>query len=184
MEGAIWFAFHTGIRIIQVAGYDELMDKISTTKTRETYLNNLKKSIELASRLGVLLAIENVDVLSADSIRKILYFVNKIRSPWLNIYPDVGNLYAMKQDVLKELKLGKDHIVAIHIKDTLEGVVRRVPYGEGNVDFISIFKELKKFDYHGLLLLEMWANNDRDNYKIISDSKKWIEYKMEKAGYL
>jgi len=31
MEDAIWFAFHLGIRIIQVAGYDVLMGKEEST---------------------------------------------------------------------------------------------------------------------------------------------------------
>ncbi len=183
MEDAIWLAFFLGIRIIQVAGYDVLMDELSTEKSKETFLNNLRNSLKIASKLGIILAIENVDIFSADSVSKILYFVNKIKSPWLNLYPDVGNLNAMKQDVLKEIELGKSRIVAIHIKDTVEGIVRRVPYGEGNVDFVSIFKELKKINFHGPLLLEMWAEENKNNYKIISSARKWVFSKIMKTGY-
>ncbi|HAJ94610.1 MAG TPA: xylulose 5-phosphate 3-epimerase [Actinobacteria bacterium] len=184
MEDAIWLAFNLGIRIVQVAGYDVSIDEISTDKTKETYLNNLRKSVELASKLGIVLAIENVDIPSAISIEQIMYFVNKIKSPWLQIYPDIGNLSAMKLDVLKELKLGENHIVALHIKDTVENVVRRIPYGEGNVDFISTFKALKKINFHGPLLLEMWADGSKDNLSIIMNAKDWISEKINQIGYL
>lgn len=184
MEDAIWFAFNLGIRIVQVAGYDVLIDETSTDETKETYLKNLKKSVELASKLGIVLAIENVDIPSATSIEQIMYFVNKIKSPWLQIYPDIGNLYAMKLDVLKELKLGETHIVALHIKDTVKSIVRRIPYGEGNVDFISTFKALKKINFHGPLLLEMWADDSKDNFNMIVHAKDWISEKINQAGYL
>ncbi len=183
MENAILFAFHLGIRIVQVAGYDVLMDEASTDKTIETYLNNMKKSVELASTLGIVLAIENVDIHSANSVEKIMYYVNRIKSPWLQIYPDIGNLSAMKLDVLKELKLGETHIAALHIKDTVENVFRRIPYGEGDVDFISVFKELKRINFHGPLLMEMWADDNKNNLSIISDAKDWIIDKINSAGY-
>ena len=183
MGDAIWFAFHLGIRIVQVTGHDVLVNEVSTDKSKETYLNNLRKSVELASKLGVVLAIENVEILSANSVEKIMYFVNKIKSPWLQIYPDVGNLSAMKLDVLKELKLGETHIAALHIKDTVEGVLWRIPYGEGDVDFILTFKALKEINFHGPLLLEMWADDSKDNLSIVKHAKDWISEKINQAGY-
>jgi len=184
MEDAIKFAFHMGIRIVQVAGHDVLADEKSNDKTRETYLKNLSRSVELASRLGVLLAIENVEIFSANSIEKIMYFINRIRSPWLQIYPDVGNLSAMSLNVLKEIKLGESHIAALHIKDTVKRVLRGIPYGEGDVDFISVFKTLKEINFHGLLLLEMWADDNKDNLSAVEYARNWISEKINQAGYL
>ena len=89
----------------------------------------------------------------------------------------------MKLDVLKELKLGITHIAALHIKDTTESVFRRIPYGEGDVDFISVFKELKRINFHGPLLMEMWADNKKNNFSIISDAMDWIIDKINSAGY-
>ena len=175
LEDAIWFAFSIGIRIIQIAGYDVLMgDEESTEESRERFGLNLVKNVVLASKLGVTLAIENVDVEFGSSIEKLLYYVNRINSPWLQLYPDIGNLAAMNQDVLKQLKLGQSHIVAVHVKDTKEGVVRRVPYGEGIVDFVPAFECLKKIGFNGPLLLEMWASDGGDNFKTIKKANEWI----------
>lgn len=184
MESAIRFASHLGIRIVQIAGYDVLMDEISTSESKETFGKNLMKSVKLASSSGVMLAIENVDVDFANSIDKIMNYVHEIKSPWLQIYPDIGNLTAMKQDVLQQLQLGKTHIAAIHAKDTLDGVVRRVPFGEGIVDFVSVFKVLKNIGFFGPVLLEMWADDNRDNFEIVKHAKKWVSRNLEQAGFL
>ena len=184
LESAIRFASLMGIRIVQVAGYDVLMNKeISTEKTKKAFMANLREGLKLASSLGVMLAIENVDVDFADSIVKTMYFVNEFKSPWLQIYPDIGNLSAMNYNVLEQLKQGTGHIAAVHAKDTLEGVVRRVPYGEGTVDFASAFRELKDAGFYGPVLLEMWADENKDNFKIIKEARDWIFKRINEAGY-
>jgi L-ribulose-5-phosphate 3-epimerase len=184
LESAIRFASLMGIRIVQVAGYDVLMNnEISTEKTKKAFTANLGQGLRLASSLGVMLAIENVDVDFADSIVKTMNFVNEFKSPWLQIYPDLGNLSAMRQNVLEQLKYGRGHIAAVHAKDTLEGVVRRVPYGEGTVDFVSAFRELKSAGFYGPILMEMWADENKDNFEIVKDTRDWILRKISEAGY-
>lgn len=42
-----------------------------------------------------------------NSITKYMEYANIIKSPWLKVYPDVGNLTAWPEnDTLKELELG------------------------------------------------------------------------------
>lgn len=180
---AIWFASHLGIRIIQVAGYDVVEGEKSTELSRETFGINIRKSLNLAASLGIMLAIENVDCEFADSLDKIMPYIKDINSPWLQIYADIGNLTAMNQDVGRQLQTCASHIVAIHIKDTLEGAVRNIPFGEGKVDFISAFKVLKNIGFNGPFLLEMWADDKKDNSAIIKNSREWIVAKLRQASY-
>lgn len=184
LGSAIQFASSAGIRIVQIAGYDVLMnEEVSTVKSKETFAVNLEKNVALAASLGIMLAIENVDIDFGNSIDKLMYFIGEIKSPWLQIYPDIGNLTAMRQNVAEQLLSGKTHIAAIHAKDTHDGVVRRVPFGEGIVDFVSAFKTLKNICFSGPVLLEMWADDSKDNFEIVKNSKKWIHEKLEQAGY-
>jgi len=180
---AIYFAHHLGIRIIQVAGYDEIAGEPSTKKSQETYGKNLKIALKVASSLGVMLAIENVDVEFGDSLDKIIKYVKENDSPWLQLYPDMGNLVAMDKDVLAQFKLAKSRIAAIHIKDTKKNVVRRVPYGEGIVDFVSVFKQLKKISFYGPMVLEMWFDKDKDNFEIVKNARLWVLEKIKEAEY-
>jgi predicted hexulose-6-phosphate isomerase len=182
MQDTIWFAFSMGVRIVQVAGYDVLMgEEKSSDESKEKFKLNLMSNVNLASKLGVTLAIENVDSEFGISIKNLIYFINAIQSPWLQLYPDFGNLAAMNQNVPEQLKIGKSHIVAVHVKDTKEGIVRRVPYGDGIVDFISSFKVLKEIGFNGPFLLEIWADDRKDNYKIIKKSREWVCNKLKKV---
>ncbi len=184
---AIWFAFHLGIRIIQLAGYDVAVGEKSTELSRETFGINLGKSLNLASSLGVMLAIENVDGDFGDSLDKLMPYVKGLNSPWLQIYPDFGNLKAMGHDFEKQLKSYGGHVAAIHVKDTRPGIVRNIAFGEGMVDFLSAFKTLKSIGFNGPFLVEMWADSKADgkknNYEIIRIAREWILEYMEKAGY-
>ena len=70
-------------------------------------------------------------------------------------------------DVPAELKLGIDRIAAIHLKDTQPvtehspGQFRDVPFGEGCVDFVGIFKTLHELNYRGSFLIEMWTEKPK-----------------------
>jgi L-ribulose-5-phosphate 3-epimerase len=180
---AVWFASHLGIRIIQLAGYDVADGEKSTELSRATFGVNLKKSLSLASSLGVMLAVENVDGDFGDSLDKIMPYIKEINSPWLQIYPDFGNLAAMGHNFEKQLKAYSCHITAMHVKDTRPGFVRNVAFGEGNVDFISAFGTLKNIGFNGPFLLEMWADNKKDNYEVIRVAREWVIEHMKKAGY-
>jgi L-ribulose-5-phosphate 3-epimerase UlaE len=65
--------------------------------------------------------------------------VDKIASPYLAVYPDLGNITnACNGDsrlVSADLESGRGHIAALHLKETKPGVFREVPYGTGHVDF-------------------------------------------------
>ena len=180
---AIKFSFYLGIKIIQIACYDVLDGEKSTDLSRQVFISNLEKCVEFAGSKGIMLAIENVDTKFGDSIEKTMDLADTIGSPWLQIYPDIGNLVAMRQDVDHQLQAGKNHIVAIHVKDTVDGVVRRIPFGEGIVDFISAFNTLKRVKFYGPMLIEMWAGDKKDNFDTIKDSREWVIDRLKQSNY-
>jgi L-ribulose-5-phosphate 3-epimerase len=65
--------------------------------------------------------------------------VERVNSPYLQVYPDIGNITnAAKSDgsdVLEDLERGRGHLAAMHLKETVPGVFREVPFGTGHVDF-------------------------------------------------
>ncbi len=162
IKDAVGFSLAVGIRIVQLAGYDEYY-KETNEKTKALFLEALKEVAEYAAGKGVALAIETVDTEHMDSIEKVMQYVEKINSPYLQVYPDVGNITAMGKDVEKDFLSGAGHIMAIHLKDTMPGKVRDIPYGSGTVDFVSFFRLIRKMDYRGLLVAEMWATQDRQS---------------------
>ena len=56
--------------------------------------------------------------------RKARQVVNKVNSPYLQVYPDIGNIYNATDDLFRDIKKGNGHIVAAHLKETVEDVFR------------------------------------------------------------
>ena len=141
MEKAIDFAADLGIRIIQLAGYDVYYET-STNETRELFEKNLEKAVQLAAKKGVILAFETMETEFMNTVGKAMKFVNKVNSPYLQVYPDCGNLTNASiiygTDVFEDIRSGRGHIAALHLKETVPGKFREIPFGTGDVDFSSI----------------------------------------------
>lgn len=138
MEKAIQFAADLGIRIIQIAGYDTYYDP-STPETRQLFEEGLAKSVEYASRDGILLGFETMETEFMNTCGKAMQYVNLIDSPYLQVYPDIGNLTnaAVKDgtSVYEDLETGTGHLAAVHLKETVPGKFREIPFGTGHVQF-------------------------------------------------
>lgn len=189
MEDAIHFCVETGIRTIQLAGYDVYYEK-GDEETEKWFLDGLHTAVDLASSENVMLAMEIMDHPLMRSIVRYLLYEKQLPSPWFALYPDLGNLSAWGNDVCAELRLGINRIVAIHLKDTLAvspdfpGKFKGVPFGEGCVNFSEAFSTLLKLKYTGPFLIEMWTENTENPEQEIIQARNWILSAMIKSGYL
>jgi L-ribulose-5-phosphate 3-epimerase len=189
MVDAIRLAKDLGIRTIQLAGYDVYYEP-QDTGTHQRFIEGMKWAVEQAAAAQVMLAVEIMDTPYMNSITKWKALDAEIRSPWFSVYPDVGNLSAWENDVSAELALGIDQIAAIHLKDTLaetatqKGQFRDVPFGEGCVDFINVFNTLKKLNYRGSFVIEMWTEKASEPVSEIIHARQWIEHRMNQGGFL
>ncbi len=185
MEKAIILSVKLGVRCIQLATYDVYYEE-SDEETKRNFTEGLRKAVDMASRAGVILAMEIMDTKFVGTIVRALRYIKKIPSPYFKIYPDMGNLSNFSNDVTEELELGYSQITAIHVKETKPGIFKEVPFGEGQVDFTGIFKKLKELGYPGMFLIEMWADNSKkysvdEAAKSIKDALEFVKDKMRKA---
>nr|WP_113866810.1 L-ribulose-5-phosphate 3-epimerase [Brenneria salicis]NMN90234.1 L-xylulose 5-phosphate 3-epimerase [Brenneria salicis ATCC 15712 = DSM 30166]RBP62142.1 L-xylulose 5-phosphate 3-epimerase [Brenneria salicis ATCC 15712 = DSM 30166]RLM31182.1 xylulose 5-phosphate 3-epimerase [Brenneria salicis ATCC 15712 = DSM 30166] len=183
MRKAIRLAQDVGIRVIQLAGYDVYYQQANDA-TRERFRHGLQLAVEMASRAQVTLAMEIMDYPLMNSISKALGYANYLNNPWFQLYPDIGNLSAWDNDVQMELRAGKGHIVAVHVKDTRPGVFKNVPFGTGVVDFARCFTTLRESGYCGPYLIEMWSETSSDPIKEITAARDWVKQQMVRAGLL
>lgn len=143
MQKAIRLADDLGIRIIQLAGYDVYYED-SSKETNQYFLENLQKATAMAAKAGVVLGFETMETEFMNTVEKSMKYVDEISSMYLNVYPDIGNITnaakAYGTDVLEDLRLGKGHLVAVHLKESKPGYFREIPFGEGHVDFESAIK--------------------------------------------
>lgn len=189
MAKAIDLASDLGIRSIQLAGYDVYYED-KTLTSRELFIENLEKAVSMAAEKGIVLSIEIMDDPFINSISKYLKIKEQIPSPYLQVYPDVGNLSAWPEnDVGFELERGIGEINQIHLKDTLAvtdtfaGKFKEVPFGSGCVDFNGCLKTLKRLNYNGPFVIEMWSETSSTPKKDIEAAKMFLLPKLKEAGY-
>lgn len=169
-----------------MATYDVYYEE-SDDETKALFLEGMKKSVEMASRAGVILAMEIMDTPFVGTILRAMHYLKEIPSPYFKIYPDMGNLTQFSNDVESELELGIGETVAIHVKETKPGVFKCVPFGEGTVRFVDIFRKLKELNYTGMFLIEMWADNSKkqtmeEAIAAIKEARLFVQNKMKEAG--
>lgn len=138
MEKALILAGDLGIRIIQLAGYDVYYEQ-GNERTRALFLENLRKAADMAAARGILLGFETMETEFMNTVQKAMEIVRRMDSAYLNVYPDLGNITNAAADsggnVQDDLETGRGRIIAMHLKETVPGKFREIPFGTGHVDF-------------------------------------------------
>jgi L-ribulose-5-phosphate 3-epimerase/hexulose-6-phosphate isomerase len=170
-----------GCSLIQVAGYYAHYEP-DHAKARHWYVEALDQALTHAAVAGVTLGVENVDGHDIDSISAALELVRELDSPYLALYPDIGNLAEHQLDVVAELRRGQGRMAAIHLKDVRVGEPRRVPLGAGITDFPAAFAELRRQDWRGRMLIEMWNDNAENSAALAADARVKAARMLKEAG--
>lgn len=167
MEKAIQLADDLGIRIIQLAGYDVYYEE-SSVESKALFLENLKKAATMAAVKGIVLGFETMETEFMNTVWKSMFYVKRVNSPYLGVYPDSGNLtnaaVTYKDSVLSDLESGKGHIVAMHLKETVPGVFREVPFCTDHVDFSAVIELAWKLGIRRYVT-EMWYVGNDETWK-------------------
>jgi len=177
----IRLASDLGVCVIQVAGYYAHYEP-DDPEARGRYVDTLRAAVPMAAREGVILAIENVDGHDIAAIGDAMSVVREIDSPWVQTYPDIGNIAEHGGNATAELRDGEGHMVAIHVKDVLPGQPRRIPFGTGIADFPAAFAELKRQEWSGRLMLEMWNDEAPDSVSVCRTAREYITALVTAAG--
>jgi len=104
----------------------------------------VKSVAERAEQKGVVLGLENT--LSAEEN---IEMVEKIGSPFVRVYYDIGNSAGAGYDVPKEIRmLGTKHINQMHFKDG------NALLGQGRINMAAVAKAVIEIGYQGWIILE------------------------------
>lgn len=176
MEKAINMASVLGVRIIQLAGYDVYYERGNET-TAQIFADNLRRSVSMAAERGVMLAFETMETPFMDTVSKAMAWVERIQSPYLQVYPDVGNVTnAMNGDagrMKEDLCCGRGHLAAMHLKETRPGVYREVPYGTGHVDFAEAIETGLTLGVR-LFVAEFWYMGQPDWKNTLMENRAFL----------
>ena len=137
-----------GVNIVLVAQFfkgDLKGDKIGTDRT----VDLLKELAPRAEKAGVVLGLENY--LSAEENLDIL---DRVKSPAVQVYYDVGNSTDKGYDIYREIRMLKGRICELHAKDG--GFM----LGQGRIDFAKVREAVDENGFTGWIQIEAAAPKD------------------------
>ncbi len=134
-------------------------ENLSLEEKREENCKALSELLDYIKDSDLVICLENLFYSDGfiSSSDELMYFIEKFDSKNLGICLDTGHLNLCDKDQIAFIKKCGKNIKALHL-DNNEGQKsdqHLMPYGLGNVDFVSVIREMKKFDYKGLYNLEI-----------------------------
>lgn len=183
MRKAVDLAASLGIRVIQVAGYDVYYQP-STDETRHYFADGLRQAADYAAQKGVLLGFETMETEFMNTVEKAMYWVKQINSPYLQIYPDVGNLtnaaVSYGRSVCDDVTLGRGHLAAVHLKESKPGVFREVPFGTGHVDFSAVTQTAVQLGVR-MFVGEFWYTGQENWRQLLRNNSQFLRSALDTA---
>ncbi|ONI45422.1 hypothetical protein AN641_04160 [Candidatus Epulonipiscioides gigas] len=186
ITGAIILARDLGARIVMIPGYD-IYFGTSTNETRDKYIKNLKLIVNEAAKYGIYLGFETMENEFMNTTEKAMEYVNLVNSPYLNVYPDSGNITnAIKMyetDFAQDLKTAKGYLLALHLKETVPGKFREIPYGTGHVDFKTVIQTAWKLGVRKYVT-EFWDLGKENWFDDLIFANKMMRNLLDRQGEL
>ncbi len=133
-------ALRVNVVLLAFFGNGDLKDD---RKGTEVVVERLKQVAPKAEKAGVFLAIESW--LSAEQHIDI---IDRVGSPAVKVYYDVGNSHKAGYDIYKEIRLLGKHICEFHAKDYDD------LYGKGSIDFEQVREAMDDIGYRGWIVME------------------------------
>ena len=186
LKKAVLISESLGIRLIQLAGYDVYYEE-SDADTRRWFGENLAEGVRFAAAHGVAMGFETMETPFMDTISKAMRYVREIDSPYLGVYPDLGNLTnacrIYESEVAEEIDCGHGHLMAMHIKETEEGKYRDMRFGTGQVDFAQGIRRALDAGVR-MFVAECWHDGRDDWRGAIREVNNFVRERFAQAAQL
>ena len=136
-----------GLPIVMPACFGQRRPRHGQHRARSTTWSRCSRTCRpKAEKAGITIGLENY--LSAEDNMRI---IDRVGSPAMKVYYDVGNSTDKGRDMLKEIPLLGKLICEFHFKDA--GFM----LGQGRIDFRKVRKAMDEIDYSGWIQIEAAA---------------------------
>lgn len=106
--------------------------------------------------------------------KKLLEFIGEFDRNYFGINYDIGNSASLGFNPTEEFKAYGARIINVHVKDRkLNGTT--LPLGEGDADFLRIFRLLHEENYQGNLILQTARSKEGKDAEVLVKYKNLVE---------
>ncbi|MCY6957071.1 sugar phosphate isomerase/epimerase family protein [Clostridium brassicae] len=158
--GANTYTFH---------GMRKIDNKFFDAKLITDVYNEL---VYISSEIGIKLAQENVSWCMSSDLNFLKMIKEKCKYP-INFTLDIKQAYKVGVLVEEYIEIMNENIVNVHINDRTSTDVCLLP-GKGDVDYKKFYEDLKKVNYKGNCIIEVYSDNYID-YREFLESKEYLE---------
>lgn len=163
-----------GAKVILVSFFHEKKLGVAPDATWEQAHKLLTPAAAAAKDAGIQLGIE-----AELPAQRLIEFMEQALAPEaFGVYYDLGNQFACGFPVADEIRLLRERIVGVHVKDRLLNTdpaveSKSVPLGEGCADFKTAFGALREIGYSRPLIIQGARGEDGDE---LERNKKYREF--------
>lgn len=126
----------------------KLPDAIAEEPAMRRLADALVPVLAHAERTGTLLAFEPEPGMFIDTMDRFAVLENGVNHPLFQLTLDVGHVHCVEAtSVAEQILRWGPRIVNIHIEDMKKGIHEHLMFGEGTMDFPSIFQALRRVGY-------------------------------------
>lgn len=133
-------------------------------RVQAALLDTLERTVAHAERRRVPLAIENMNRLPGDSEFQYLgvtaeefgELFRRIRSPYLALGLDVAHGELLPGGTARFIRALPDRIHSVQLSDNRKRIDEHLAIGEGRVDFGAVLRLLRRIDFGGPLIIELF----------------------------
>lgn len=161
-----------------------LMDGDRATGWRLLY-RSLREIEELAAERSIQLLIEPAHRFESNviaTVEECLRMLEQLRSERFGILLDTGHLHLNGEAWADVLRKCRGIPLHIHVDDNRGDFDSHLVPGQGTVDFISVFRELRTSGYNGFLSVELGPLYSLDPGSACRDSREALERMMTMFG--
>ncbi len=122
----------------------------------------IKPALELAEKLGILLALEAVNSFRNNLVNRsdqAMEMVERVASSHMKLMLDTIHVFLEGENPVDVVKSYGEGLVHVHCVDALKGIYERKVPGQGEFGFESFLGALKEIAYSGYLSVEVWNHN-------------------------
>jgi len=131
-------------------------DEAGETQHFSRLVAGLGELLDYAQARGIRLSFEPEPGMFIDTMDRFARLMRQMNHPLLGLTLDVGHVHCLSDgEIADHASRWRDRLWNVHIEDMRRGVHEHLMFGEGGMDFRTVFESLRAIDYAGPLHVEL-----------------------------
>lgn len=158
-----------------------LRDTCSDEESLGRLVDGCREVAEYAQKQGQQLAFEPEPGMLIETMEQFDRLDEQVDHPSFQLTIDLGHVQCVEEaSISSVLEQYRSRIINIHIEDMCRGVHEHLRFGEGEIDFDSVFTTLKEIQYEGPLNVEL-SRHSHMAPEVVAESMQFIRSFFEKS---